>query len=152
MFAYCENNPVNRIDPNGKSWIALGLVLMVGIILLVGCEDNPPADYVEENSPDQNCYSYAFDLPHAANPGENSSIKLCKKDKYIGSDLGLELYSNQFIPLTVETDMLNRIRTQGKLDAYFSGGSVLHLNVTLDPVATAPPFGVALIISHFACV
>ena len=72
-----------------------------------------------------------FKSPHNCEqvPGENSSIKLCKKDKYIGSDLGLDLYSNQFIPLTVETDMLNRIRIQGKLDAYFSGGSVLHLNV-----------------------
>ena len=43
--------------------------------------------------------------------------------------MNLSLYSNQFIPLTVPTDILNRIKIQGKLDEYFSGGSVLHLNV-----------------------
>jgi len=62
-------------------------------------------------------------------PGENTSIKFCKKDKYLGYDLGLELYSNQFVPLTSDVSMLDRIIIQGKLDKFFSGGSVLHLNV-----------------------
>ena len=62
-------------------------------------------------------------------PGENSSIKMCKKDKLLGFDAGVKLYSNQFIPLTLPTDILNRIKIQGLLDQYFSGGSVLHLNI-----------------------
>lgn len=72
-----------------------------------------------------------YKAPHNCEqvPGENSSIKLCKKDKYLGYDIGVELYSNQFIPLTYPTDILNRIKIQGLLDEYFSGGSVLHLNI-----------------------
>lgn len=62
-------------------------------------------------------------------PGENTSIKFCKKDHYLGIDMGLDLYSNQFIPLTSDTDMINRIVVQGRLDQYFSGGSILHLNI-----------------------
>ena len=72
-----------------------------------------------------------YKAPHNCEqvPGENASIKLCAKDRYLGYDLDLDFYSNQFVPLTVETDMLNRIKIQGKLDEYFSGGSVLHLNI-----------------------
>lgn len=72
-----------------------------------------------------------FKAPHNCEqiPGENASIKLCAKDKALGYELNLDLYSNQFVPLTTETDMLNRILIQGKLDNYFSGGSVLHLNI-----------------------
>ena len=62
-------------------------------------------------------------------PGENTSIKFCRKDKYLGYDLGLEMYSNQFVPLTSDVSMLDRILIQGKLDQFMSGGSVLHLNV-----------------------
>ena len=62
-------------------------------------------------------------------PGENTSIKFSRKDKYLGYDLGLEMYSNQFVPLTSDVSMLDRILIQGKMDKYFSGGSVLHLNV-----------------------
>jgi ribonucleoside-triphosphate reductase len=63
-------------------------------------------------------------------PGENTSIKFCKKDKYLGYDLGLEMYSNQFVPLTSDVSMLDRIIIQDKMDHWFSGGSVLHLNVS----------------------
>ena len=38
------------------------------------------------------------------------------------------LYSNQFIPLIATADLLDRIKIQGALDKYFSGGSILHLN------------------------
>lgn len=72
-----------------------------------------------------------YKAPHNCEqvPGETSSIKLCRKDKHLGYDLGLDLYSNQFIPLTYPTDILNRIKIQGKLDQYFSGGSIMHINV-----------------------
>jgi len=35
----------------------------------------------------------------------------------------------QFIPLTVNADMLERIELQGKFDKLFSGGAICHLNV-----------------------
>lgn len=63
-------------------------------------------------------------------PAENTSIKLVNKDTLLGYNKGeYELYSNQFIPLTTQADMLDRIRLQGEYDAEFSGGSILHLNV-----------------------
>ena len=73
-----------------------------------------------------------YNKPHNVEqiPGENTSIKFCKKDKYLGYDLGLKMYSNQFVPLTSDVSMLDRVIIQGKMDKYFSGGSVLHLNVS----------------------
>lgn len=62
-------------------------------------------------------------------PAETSSVKLCAKDKLYGVDLGLELYSNQFLPLWAEADLLDRIRIQGALDPQCSGGAICHLNL-----------------------
>lgn len=59
---------------------------------------------------------------------ENSSIKLASKDRILGLQDKYELYSNQFIPLVAEADLLDRIRLQGMFDGQFSGGSILHLN------------------------
>ena len=74
---------------------------------------------------------YFYKSPHNCEqvPGENSSIKLCKKDKLFGYDIGVDFYSNQFVPLIANTDLLNRIIIQGKVEKYFSGGSILHINI-----------------------
>lgn len=60
---------------------------------------------------------------------ENSSIKLAQKDKYLKLQNEYELYSNQFIPLITQADMLDRIRLQGLFDSQFSGGAIAHINV-----------------------
>lgn len=39
-----------------------------------------------------------------------------------------DIYSNQFIPLIVKADMLDRIYLQGIFDSHFSGGAILHIN------------------------
>lgn len=72
-----------------------------------------------------------FGYPHNCEqtPSENSAIKLAQADKIMGYNDRYELYSNQFIPLTVQTDMLNRILLQGMFDYLMTGGAVLHLNV-----------------------
>lgn len=72
-----------------------------------------------------------YKAPHNCEqtPSENSSIKLANKDKMLGMDLGYNLYSNQFIPLTTEADLLDRIKLQGIFDKHFSGGAICHLNV-----------------------
>lgn len=72
-----------------------------------------------------------YKAPHNCEqtPSENSSIKLANKDKLLGIDLGYNLYSNQFIPLTTKADLLDRIKLQGIFDKHFSGGSILHLNI-----------------------
>lgn len=62
-------------------------------------------------------------------PAESSSIKLVQKDKFLGYKPEVEFYSNQFIPLTTEADMLDRIKIQGIFDKHFSGGSICHINI-----------------------
>ncbi len=86
MFAYCGNNPVNRKDPTGQFWITALIVAVVVVVAmtLTSCSEEPktdvgsassctPSNYVQENSTNRNCYSYAFDLPLAANPGDYSA-------------------------------------------------------------------------------
>lgn len=64
-------------------------------------------------------------------PGESSAVKLAKKDSILGlNPEGYPLYSNQFIPLWEEgVDLLDRIRIQGELDSFCTGGAICHLNV-----------------------
>jgi len=62
-------------------------------------------------------------------PSETSAVKLAKKDTLLGIQNIYKLYSNQFIPLITNADMLDRIKLQGMFDSHFSGGSVCHLNV-----------------------
>lgn len=79
------------------------------------------------NDKADNKYEYAHNLEQT--PSENSAIKMAAKDKLLGLQDEYELYSNQFIPLQVTANMLERIDLQGKFDSQFSGGSILHLNV-----------------------
>lgn len=62
-------------------------------------------------------------------PAESSAVKLAQKDKFLGMDFGVPLYSNQFIPLTTKADMYDRLRLQGMFDARLSGGAIAHINV-----------------------
>lgn len=63
-------------------------------------------------------------------PGENMSIKMTNKDNIMGLNPNeYEIYSNQFIPLTVNADMLDRMKLQGIFDKKFSGGAICHINV-----------------------
>jgi ribonucleoside-triphosphate reductase len=74
-----------------------------------------------------------FNAPHNCEqtPSENSSIKLAKKDVLLGyQQPGVyALYSNQFIPLIRNADMLDRVELQGTFDKHFSGGAIMHLNL-----------------------
>ena len=74
-----------------------------------------------------------FGYPHNCEqtPSENSAIKLAMADEIIGWGWNdkYPFYSNQFIPLTVQTDMLNRILLQGMFDHLMTGGAILHINV-----------------------
>lgn len=72
-----------------------------------------------------------FKSPHNCEqvPAENISIKFATKDKLLKYQKDINLYSNQFIPLITNADLLDRIRLQGIFDKHFSGGSICHLNV-----------------------
>lgn len=71
-------------------------------------------------------YGYAHNVEQT--PSENSAIKLAQKDRYLGLNQNYDLYSNQFIPLAVTANMLDRITLQGMFDSQFSGGSIMHIN------------------------
>lgn len=71
-------------------------------------------------------YKYAHNLEQT--PSENSAIKLAQKDKILKLQNIYELYSNQFIPLISNADLLDRIKLQGMFDSEFTGGSILHIN------------------------
>ena len=72
-----------------------------------------------------------YNSPHnmEQTPSENSAIKMAKKDRLLGYQDEYELYSNQFIPLTVNADLLDRIKLQGMFDSKMSGGAICHLNI-----------------------
>ena len=64
-------------------------------------------------------------------PAENVAVKLANIDKKLGLNSKYDIYANQFIPLDITTEggILDRISIQGELDEYFSGGSILHINL-----------------------
>jgi anaerobic ribonucleoside-triphosphate reductase len=62
-------------------------------------------------------------------PSENSAIVIAKADKILGYNKKYQLYSNQFIPLTYESDIANRIELQGSFDEHMTGGAILHINI-----------------------
>jgi len=72
-----------------------------------------------------------FGYPHNCEqtPSENSAIKLAESDRILGYNNKYEFYSNQFIPLTVQTDLLNRILLQGRFDHLMTGGAIMHINI-----------------------
>ncbi|HPM74134.1 MAG TPA: anaerobic ribonucleoside-triphosphate reductase [Saccharofermentans sp.] len=62
-------------------------------------------------------------------PGEAAASALATKDKILYENANYDLYSNQYIPLTKETSLSNRIKVQGYFDKSVGGGSILHINV-----------------------
>ena len=71
-------------------------------------------------------FGFTFNIEQV--PAEKAAVTLAEKDKLLyGTDY--VLYSNQWLPLTTDTDMLNRIRYSGMFDRKVSGGAILHINV-----------------------
>jgi ribonucleoside-triphosphate reductase len=79
------------------------------------------------NDKQQKKYGY----PHNAEqvPAENSAIKLADADKILGYNKKYQIYSNQFIPLTVDANLYDRLRLQGLFDSKMTGGAICHLNI-----------------------
>lgn len=86
MFAYCGNNPVNRMDHSGRFWISALIVtaIVVCTVALSGCSSKPAptSNYgaaqpfvnmpgsSDRNSP--NCYAYAIGSSVNEQPGGKS--------------------------------------------------------------------------------
>lgn len=72
-------------------------------------------------------------------PGESMAVRLADIDYILGynrlENVGeqpqkkYELYSNQYISLTDDASIYDRITVQGEFDSLTSGGAILHLNV-----------------------
>jgi ribonucleoside-triphosphate reductase len=62
-------------------------------------------------------------------PAEQTAGKLAKVDSILYKQDTFELYGNQFIPLTCDTDIINRIELQATFEKYFSGGTIMHVNL-----------------------
>jgi ribonucleoside-triphosphate reductase len=77
-------------------------------------------------------YGYAFNVEEV--PAESASVTLRDLDvlKY-GDDyaefIGKEMYSNQFIPLTYDVPIIDRVTITGQLMAKATGGAIMHLNL-----------------------
>lgn len=73
-------------------------------------------------------YQVPFNLEQI--PGEGAAINLAKKDKVYFGENEHSLYSNQFIPLWENIDLISRAKIDGKLSKYFGGGVITHLNIS----------------------
>ncbi len=61
-------------------------------------------------------------------PAEKAAATFAEKDRILyGTDY--QVYSNQWLPLTSASDMMNRIKYSGRFDRKVSGGAILHVNI-----------------------
>lgn len=61
-------------------------------------------------------------------PGESLAVKFAAKDAYL-YDMKYPIYSNQFIPLWVDCDIVDRIKLDGIYSKALTGGGISHLNI-----------------------
>jgi ribonucleoside-triphosphate reductase len=61
-------------------------------------------------------------------PAEQTSSKLAQADSILYNQNKYTIYGNQFIPLTINGSIFERIQIQATLEKYFSGGTILHIN------------------------
>lgn len=63
-------------------------------------------------------------------PGEQACVTLVNKDRImIHPDIPYHMYSNQYIPLTKEADIVTRIDLSGRFMKMISGGGIVHCNL-----------------------
>ena len=63
-------------------------------------------------------------------PAESTAVTLATKDYILFKDERIPpLYSNQFLPLTLEASLIERIKVNGKFMKKLSAGAIVHLNV-----------------------
>ena len=51
MFAYCGNNPVNRVDPNGEGWLGVVVLVVFLVFTLTSCHDSIAEDAAKNATP-----------------------------------------------------------------------------------------------------
>ncbi|MFA7212115.1 MAG: anaerobic ribonucleoside-triphosphate reductase [Bacteroidales bacterium] len=79
------------------------------------------------NSIQEKKYKYPHNVEQV--PAETSAIKLAEADKILDYNKKYSIYSNQFIPLMSNADILDRMKLQGLFDEHMTGGAICHLNI-----------------------
>lgn len=75
-------------------------------------------------------YSFNYSINVEAVPGERCAVVLCEKDnKLFPNDNDYFIYANQWIPLTEQCTLDEKIRLGSVLDKKCGGGQILHVNV-----------------------
>lgn len=62
-------------------------------------------------------------------PAERAAVILCQKDNVLYDMNSKEIYSNQWIPLSVKCTIQEKLRLCSILDEKCSGGSIAHINL-----------------------
>ncbi|TET06787.1 anaerobic ribonucleoside-triphosphate reductase [Candidatus Dependentiae bacterium] len=61
-------------------------------------------------------------------PGEGLAVSLASKDRLVYG-MNYSIYANQFIPLWVPCDIVDRIKIDGEFSRSLTGGGITHLNL-----------------------
>ncbi|MFH1831402.1 MAG: anaerobic ribonucleoside-triphosphate reductase [bacterium] len=61
-------------------------------------------------------------------PAESLAVKLAAKDKIV-YNMDYQVYANQFIPLTINCDIVERVKMDGAFSKALTGGGISHLNL-----------------------
>jgi len=68
-------------------------------------------------------------------PGESLAVKHALKDKIV-CGMDYSIYANQFVPLWSDINLERRIKIDGDLSKYMSGGCISHINL-VDRISSA---------------
>lgn len=78
------------------------------------------------NKESEKLTGYMFNVEQV--PAESLGVTLANKTNF-KCGTNYDILSNQYLPLTSEFSLVDRIKTQGKLDKLTQGGGILHLNI-----------------------
>lgn len=62
-------------------------------------------------------------------PAESTSGVLARKDKLYYPESTYEYYDSQFVPLSYDMDIFDRVDLEGDLQEFCTGGSISHINI-----------------------
>ena len=79
MFAYCGNNPVMRVDPNGEGWILVVAILAIVVFSLTSCSQQPTQEQIEKAQNDAK-EKYNENTVSINNSLENAAVNVTIND------------------------------------------------------------------------
>lgn len=118
-YAFCANNPINFVDPDGRSWY---YNLYSGDFVAHIDDDD---DYIYLVTPDE--------IQNAN--GDNSLLSLCRRDDNMFGQLALEGLLDKSIESSVISDLFNRANTDERGSIYVSIDVPILVNSKMDAYA-----------------